>query len=248
VATRGRRIALLGALGAVLLLGAGWLWFRDSSLVAVQQVTVTGETGPDADAIHSALVASARSMTTLDVQTGRLYAAVSAYPVVRSLKVTTSFPHRMSIRVLEELPVAQIVVAGRRIAVAADGTLLHDLAAVPSSLPTIQLAAPPGGARLMDKGALQALAAARTAPRALAPRITTISVAQGPGLMVRLDNGPAIYLGDDRDLHAKWSAALAVLNDPGSAGASYVDVTDPGRPAAGVATQTSSSSSSAPGN
>ena len=50
-------------------------------------------------------------MTTLDVQTGRLYAAVSAYPVVRSLEVTTQFPHGMRIHVVERLPVAMVIVS-----------------------------------------------------------------------------------------------------------------------------------------
>lgn len=242
-ATRRRRVALLATLGVVLLLGGGWLWFRDSPLVAVEKVTVTGQNGPDARAIRSALVASARSMTTLDVQTSRLYAAVAAYPVVRSLRVRTQFPHGMRIRVIEELPVAQVVVGGRRIAVASDGTLLRDLASVPA-LPTIQLAAPPGGARVMAPGAIEELRAARTAPPDLLSRITLISEERGPGLVVRLHDGPALYLGDDRALRAKWASAVAVLGDPGSAGASYIDVTDPGRPAAGAVTQTSSSSAS----
>jgi cell division protein FtsQ len=224
---------LLATLAGVLLLGGAWLWFRDSPLVAVQKVTVTGENGPDAGAIRSALVASARSMTTLDVQTDRLYAAVSAYPVVRSLRVSSQFPHGMRIRVLEELPVAQVAVGGRRIAVASDGTLLRDLASVPA-LPEIQLAAPPGGPRLIADGALEELRAARTAPRPLLRRIALISEQRGSGLVVRLHDGPAVYLGDGHALRSKWSAAVAVLGDPGSVGAAYIDVTDPARPAAGA--------------
>jgi cell division protein FtsQ len=240
VATRRRRVALLAAIGLALALGGGWLWFRDSPLVAVQQVTVTGENGPDAVAIRSALVASARSMTTLDVQSDRLYAAVSAYPVVRSLRVSTHFPHGMRIQVIEELSVAQVVVAGHRIAVASDGTLLHDLASMPA-LPRIRLAAAPGGLRLTDERSLQELAAARAVPHPLLSRITLISLVRGRGLKAQLQDGPAVYLGDAERLHAKWAAAVAVLDDPGSAGAAYVDVTDPGRPAAGALEQSASS-------
>jgi cell division protein FtsQ len=237
MATRPRRIAAVAALGAMLALGGGWLWFRDSPLVAVQRVTVVGENGPDAGAIRSALVASARSMTTLNVQSGRLYAAVSAYPVVRSLRVSTQFPHGMRIRVIEELPVAQVVLGGRRTALASDGTLLHDLASVPT-LPTIELAGLPGGPRLVQRSALEELAAARTAPRPLRPRIMLISIVREQGLMVRLADGPMVFLGDAHSLRAKWSAAVAVLDDPGSTGASYIDVTDPRRPAAGAVTDT----------
>jgi cell division protein FtsQ len=243
--SRRARIIALSIVGAGLLLGGAWLWFRDSTLVAVQQVTVTGETGPDAGAIRSALVASARSMTTLDVQTSRLYSAVSAFPVVRSLRVTAQFPHGMRIRVIEQLPVAQVVVAGRRIAVAPDGTLLRDLAS-PGALPRIELAAPPGGPRLSDPRALESLAAARAAPGVLRSRISSIGVVAGGGLIVRLRGGPAVYLGDATQLSAKWAAAVAVLGDPGSAGTSYIDVTDPRRPAAGAVTTSTASRAASP--
>jgi cell division protein FtsQ len=219
--------------GIVLLLGGGWLWFRDSSLVAVQQVTVTGESGPDAGAIRSALLSAARGMTTLDVQTRQLYAAVSAYPVVSSLQVSTQFPHGMRIHVVEELPVAVVTADGRRVAVAADGTLLHDLARIPA-LPRIVLAVPPGGPRLNEPPALDAVYAATAAPRPLLGRITQIATTRGHGVVALLHDGPEVYLGAPTQLRRKWAAVVAVLDDPGSAGASYIDVTDPGRPAAGV--------------
>jgi cell division septal protein FtsQ len=233
VASRGRRVAVLATLTTLVVLGGGWLWFRDSSLVSVTRVTVTGENGPDAGAIRSALKASARSMTTLDVQTGRLYAAVSAFPVVESLRVTTQFPHGMCIRVIEQLPVAEVVLGGRRIAVASDGTLLHDLASLPA-LPKLALGVAPGGPRLAERRALEALAAARAAPHLLSSRIAWISLVPGRGLVARMRSGPAVYLGDASRLAAKWAAAVAVLDDPGSAGAAYIDVTDPRRPAAGA--------------
>ena len=70
-----------------------------------------------------------------------------------------------------------------------------------------------------------------------------------PGLVARLHDGPAVYLGDDQELRAKWASAVSVLGDPGSVGAAYIDVTDPRRPAAGAVTQTSSGSAgSASGN
>lgn len=231
----GRRVRLLvlALVGAGLLLGGGWLWFRDSSFVAVQNVAVTGDRGPDAAAISSALSSAARSMTTLDVQIGRLYAAVSAYTVVQSLEVSTQFPHGMRIHVIERLPVALVIVAGRREAVAADGSLLHGLSPVPI-LPRLGLAVAPGGPRLADPQSVQELAAATAAPSPLRRRISMVRLVAGPGLVASLRHGPSIYLGDATGLRAKWAAAVAVLDDPGSAGAAYIDVSDPGRPAAGV--------------
>lgn len=230
--SRRARLIALAIIGLCLLLGGAWLWFRDSSFVTVQKVSVSGESGPDAGAIRSALVGAARSMTTLDVQTGRLYAAVSAFPVVKELSVSTQFPHGMRIHVIEQLPVATVVLGGRRVAVAADGTLIHDLSTIPI-LPRLELSVPPGGPRLSDPRALESLAAASQAPRPFLSRISLISVLHGHGVVARLRDGPVIYLGDASRLKAKWAATVAVLADAGSQGASYIDVTDPSRPAAG---------------
>jgi cell division protein FtsQ len=230
---RRTRLTILALLVVAVLGGGGWLWFRDSSFVAVQKVTVTGESGPDAAAISSALQSSARSMTTLDVQIARLYAAVAAYPVVQSLKVTTQFPHGMVIRVIERPPVAMVIVAGHREAVSADGSLLHDLTPAPA-LPRIGLAVPPGGPRLSDPQTLEELAAVTAAPRPIRARIVIMRLVAGPGLVASIRHGPAIYLGDATQLRAKWASAAAVMADPGSVGASYIDVSDPRRPAAGA--------------
>lgn len=231
----GRRLRLMAlvlvALGIVL--AGGWLWFRDSSFVSVKTVTVSGQSGPDAAAIRSALVTAARNMTTLDVDMGQLRTAVSPYPAVKSLQVSTDFPHGMRIHVVEELPVGVIQLGGRTIAVASDGTLLRDMQSAPS-LPTIKESVPPGGPRLTDPGARAAVAALAAAPYQLLSRISQIQTAAPHGLVAQLRAGPEVYLGDPSELTQKWSAAVAVLSDSGSSGAAYIDVSDPRRPAAGA--------------
>ncbi len=227
------RLSLLGLVVAAALAGGGWLWFQDSSFVAVEHVMVTGQSGPDAGAIQAALVSAARSMSTLDVQPARLYGAVSAFPVVKRLEVRTQFPHTMRIAVIERLPVAVVSAGGSSVGVSADGTILRDLARLPA-LPRIRLPVPPGGPRVTQPSVLSSLAAASAAPRALLFRISSISTSALHGLMAQLRGGPVVYLGTPTNLAAKWSALLAVLANPGSDGASYIDVTDPGRPAAGA--------------
>ena len=54
-------------------------------------------------------------------------------------------------------------------------------------------------------------------------------------MIVQLRNGPQLYFGPTAQLARKWTAAVAVLQNKGSAGAAYIDVTDPQRPAAGAA-------------
>ena len=67
-------------LAALPLLAGGWLWLRDSSLVAVEHVRVSGVHGPEATAIEAALTGAARHMSTLDVHAGALRAAVAPFP------------------------------------------------------------------------------------------------------------------------------------------------------------------------
>jgi cell division protein FtsQ len=221
-----------GILVVVVLLGGAWLWLRDSSLVSVRQVSVTGESGPDAARIRSALLSAARNMTTLHVRTDHLRMAVAPFPIVKDLRVTTQFPHGMRIRVLERIPVGAVQVSGRTIAVAGDGTLLHD-ATPPPTLPSIPLRVTPGGTRLSDPNALGAVALLAAAPSPMLQRISQVTTVVAHGLVAQLRAGPSIYFGDHSRLAAKWIAVTSVLADAGSAGALYIDVTDPERPAAG---------------
>jgi cell division protein FtsQ len=225
-------VRVVALVTAVLVLAGGvWLWLRDSSLVAIKHVTVTGASGPDAARIRSALDAAARNMTTLDVHMDTLNTVVEPFPVVKGLEVSTQFPHGMKIRVIEEVPVGAITFDGRRIAVAADDTLLHDLRASPN-LPSIPMRVAPGGVRVSGATG-QAVAVLAAAPAQLRSHVSEVTSTSTAGLVAQLRHGPSIYLGNDGHLRQKWTAAAAVLADSGSIGALYIDVTDPSRPAAG---------------
>lgn len=235
ISPRRLRLAALIAVLAALASAGGWYLLRDSSVVSVDHVTVTGASGSDASAIREALDSAARRMTTLDFQTARLRAAVSQFPEIKGLQVTTHFPHGIVIHVIELLPVGVVKMAGREIAVTGDGTLLPN-APLTGSLPVIPIAEPPSGGRLSPGWARGAASVLAAAPRRVLPRLLDAMTIAGHGLVVQIRNGPGIYFGEATDLSAKWLAALAVLADPGSQGASYVDVTDPERATAGVTT------------
>ncbi|MBV9415206.1 MAG: hypothetical protein JO363_09540, partial [Solirubrobacterales bacterium] len=126
-----------------------------------------------------------------------------------------------------------------------DGTLLHEVNA--GSLPIIPVRVLPGGSRVTDGAALQALALLSDAPHGLLDRIQQVASEASHGLVVQLRSGPAIYFGDGTELVAKWVAATEVLADPSSAGATYLDVTDPARPGAGVSEQAVTAAGLSPG-
>lgn len=241
----GNRLALRTAvtvLVAVPLLGGGWLWLRDSSLVSVRHVHITGVHGTDAIEIRTALDDAATRMTTMDFNPAALRSAVSSFAIVGALHVSTSFPHTVSISVIERPPVAALQSAGQRTAVAADGTVLGP-AWLSSALPLVTGSVePPAGARLREAAALEAVAVLGAAPATFAPFV--VRVYTGPeGLTLAMRNGLLVYFGNATRPHAKWLSLARVLASPSAAGALYVDVRLPERPAAGFSSPSSSSSS-----
>ncbi|HUB74095.1 MAG TPA: FtsQ-type POTRA domain-containing protein [Solirubrobacteraceae bacterium] len=226
------RIALIAALIALPLLGGGWLWLRHSSLVAVEHVKVSGVHGGDASAIEAALREAAKGMSTLDVQQGKLRAAVASYPVVGELRVHASFPHGLRIQVVEQPPVAVLSAGGAQTAVAADGVVLgtqHVSGALPQLAGPVQLTP---GEHVRDAKLVAALTVLGAAPQALR-NSTERAFSGSKGLTLVMHGGLRAYFGDATRTHAKWAALARVLADPGSAGATYVDVRVPERPAAG---------------
>jgi cell division protein FtsQ len=238
------RIALLAVLIALALLGGGWTLLRHSSLTAIEHVRVQGLVavhGADTGAIEAALTGAAHGMSTLDVKPAALRAAVASYPIVRSVRAQAKFPHGLRIEVVEQPPVAALVTAGgARTAVAVDGVVLGP-GYLSSSLPVLNVGRaawagvlPAVGESVRGAQLLTALTVLGAAPPPLARVVT--HVYWGPkGLTVVLGNRLLACFGDATRPHAKWLSLIRVLADPSSAGAAYIDVRLPERPAAGFA-------------
>ena len=218
---------------ACLVLAAGYhFWLRDSSLVAVERVQVTGVTSADAARIRAALTTAGRSMTTLHVDREALDRAVAGYPVVRRLDVQPDFPHGLSVKVVEYRPAAIAVSDAGRVPVAGDGTILRGVK-VEGSLPTVTVDGALGTGFLVDRGALGAAAVAGGAPAVLRGRIADVVRRGDDGYVAELRDGPELIFGPAIQLRAKWAAAARVLADLEARGASYVDLRIPDRPAVG---------------
>ncbi len=219
---------LVLAVLCALWLGVG----RNLPLFQVQRVTVAGLAGRAAPAVQTALVLTARQMTTTDFSTARLRSAIAGYAGIARLEVHTRFPHAVVIDVVERQPLARLDVNGTIVAVSSDDRVLGGLAPAPS-LPLIRSRVSPDRGRVSDpltRSELQVLAAA---PPALLRDVYTIRQSS-EGLTVRLRHGPLIYFGAATLPHAKWDSAAVVLASSTSRGARYIDVALPGRPAAAV--------------
>jgi cell division protein FtsQ len=223
------------ALTVVALVFGGLYMFvlRDLGLVAVQKVQVTGlANSRDSARATAALQQAARKSTTLHVDHRALAAVTAEYPVIKSIAVHTNFPTGMRIDVLQQRPAALLLAGGRRIAVAGDGSILAD---VPhTGLPTVRVA---GGSvpdkRLTPSGTLDAVRMAGGAPAALTPSLQSVTRQGDKGWVIQMHDGPDLIFGPATRIAFKWEAAARVLADRDAAGADYIDLRIPDRPAAG---------------
>ncbi len=168
-----RSRAVFGTAALLVIVGSFGFWLRTSSLVRVKQVTVTGIEGRQAGAIRDSLTIAARDMTTLAVDDNALRDAVSAYPVVRSLRASADFPHRLRIDVNAYEPVAAVQSGGGSpTAVASDGTLLRGTTT--KSLPVVGIKHMPGGGRVKDEKVLRAIRLVAAAPAPLRRRVERV--------------------------------------------------------------------------
>lgn len=223
----GRRAGVLAI--ALVVLAAGYmLWLRDSSLVAVERVSVTGaEREP---AVEAALAAAATEMTTLHVDEDALRAAVADEPSVLALDATPDFPHGLAIEVDVRRPVAYLEANGGTI-LAGDGVVLDSGVERPEGVPAVE----------SDEGVVEgraggaALALARVlgaSPEVLLAEAESARITDD-GPVVSVGPGIELRFGDPSQAELKWSAAAAILADPDLDGAGYIDLSVPSRPVIG---------------
>jgi cell division protein FtsQ len=233
VPARTRRRALALAVAATVLFALYMLVLRDVGLVAVHRVQVTGLIGRDAARASAALEEAARRSTTLHVDRRALDAARDRFPSIRAIRVQTDFPHGMHVTVIEQRPAAMLVMGARRIPVAGDGSILSALP-VTEPLPVVKV--DPGAIpsrRLTPSGTLDAVRVAGGAPALLTPRLSKVSREGKKGWTIQVTDGPQLIFGSATRLADKWAAAVRVLADRDAAGADYIDLRIPDRPAAG---------------
>lgn len=208
----------------------GWFWLRDSSLVRVNEVTITGVSGPQAAEVRQALTDAAERMSTLNVEPGKLVDAVRQFPIVAGVKVHPHLLHKLDVVVQQRVAVGALANGDRRLAVADDGTILEGT--LTQGLPLVPVSSPPGGRVLVEPEALRMVALLGAAPSALRDRVTRVAFGEH-GLTAHISDGPDLYFGPAARLRAKWTAVARVLADPSSRGATYLDLRVPERPAAG---------------
>lgn len=215
------RPLLVAALVVVVLATSGWLLYF-SSVVTVESVEVSG---------NSAAVSSKSIQKVAEVPLGEqlirvdldaIQARVERMDAVASAEVSRSWPHAISIRVTERVPIAVVLIDGREKALAADGVAFdRKKSLLPPDLPLIETALNVNAATLGEAArvvlSLRADIAARV-ERIKAESIDRISLVLAGGITVEWGSA------EDSENKAK---VLAILLDED---VKEIDVSVPGRP------------------
>lgn len=228
------RSAVAGVALLALALG-GYAVLRTSSAFAIRHIVVGGASPKVAADVRRAL-APFRGRSLLGLDGAELARRVDALPSVVSVGYDRSFPHTLRLTVVAEQPVA----------VLHRGTETWLLSARGRVITKIPTGTHPGLARiwLPRKGRVEvgetllsepALVSARAVALAtrFPLRVATASLAHGE-LTFHLRSGLLLYLGEPNDIRLKLAIVRRALHRL-PAGATYLDVSLPGRPVAGTA-------------
>lgn len=222
---------LLAMLACLLLMAGTWLLLRNSSLVAVEKVEVTGLSGYYDRAARRAIVAEAQLMTTMNVDEQRLADVAAQFVDVSAIQTDSDFPHGLSIHVVVRRPVAVAKIGGTMVGLTGNGVILSDAQNL-AGLPRIEISGPISRGHVTDAKAVEAVTVLSAAPDVLLRQVKAVKWGTR-GLSVVLEKGLVIYFGGKSLAAAKWKAVAAVLAAKSSKGAHYIDVRIPDRPALG---------------
>lgn len=231
---RGRRLRLLVVAGILVVLGlaAGYrFWLRDSSLVAIRDLTIRGIDPRDEQQkpVEEAVRLAVGQMTTLDPQPDRLDRELSRFPRVADARMETSFPRAATVTLSMRRDGSRMGSGGDEKLIATDGTVLGAAGDRGADLPEIRGGEPPAEGRLEGRDLAQALVLGGV-PGKLRPYVRSSRFGEG-GVEVTLSNGLVLAFGEPVQIAQKWRAAAAVIADPNLTDAVYVDLAVPRRPA-----------------
>lgn len=226
--SRAPRTYLIVLLACLLAMGFGFLWLRDSSLVEVRSVNVSGLTGSDPKDLVQAIERTAKGMTTLHIDNRALARLADRYPAIKEIRADPSLPNKMSLRVVHHTLIAQVPASRGKAVVTAEGSLVRDIKG--AHLPRISVGQKVSGDRMTGRSARASLALLVAAPSAWRKQVKVVYVGQR-GLVAVMRVGPKIYFGEGTDPERQWRAAARLLAEPSIRNASYIDVSSPGRAA-----------------
>ncbi|UQX87186.1 FtsQ-type POTRA domain-containing protein [Jatrophihabitans telluris] len=208
-----RRWLWIGALVFTVVLAVWVVAF--SSLLGVSTVQVTGTRLLSPGQIRaSAAIRPGTPLVRLD--TAAIERRVAKLPVVRSVRVSTSYPSTVTIAITERVGVGYRMLAGATVEVDVDDVAFRTLSSTPKALPVLISS----GSDALDSEIAQVSGALNGPVRSSVARISALS-AEAVTLVLR-DGRTVLWGGMDGNAD-KARLLPALLGRPGS----YFDISDP---------------------
>lgn len=218
---RRARPYLVAALVALLVATGVWLVYF-SSLVTVEDVEVSGTSATltSARVEKAAAVPMGEQLARVDLDAIR--ARVEGIDAVVSAEVSRSWPHGISITVLERVPIAVVSTGGKELALGADGIpFARKASQLPKGLPRVEAALDVNAATLAE--AARVVLALRAD---IAARVQLVKAASVDNITLQLTGGVTVQWGSAAESENK-AQVLAILLDKD---VKEIDVSVPGRP------------------
>jgi cell division protein FtsQ len=211
-----RRVVLL-LLVVALVGGAGWLVFV-SSVLAVERVEVSGVHTVSTERIsRAAAVPLGEPLARVNVD--RVRERVEDVPVVARADVGRSWPHTVSVEVVERTPVAVVRQGGELRLIDAEGVMYRTVASPRRGLPVVTVGPDP-------QTLPSAAAVVADLPRPLARRVSHVRAATIDSIELRLRDGRSVVWGSAESSELKAEVLASLLRRR----ASVYDVSVPGAP------------------
>jgi cell division septal protein FtsQ len=224
-------VLLAWIVAAIALLAGLFMLVRNTPLVEVREVAVTGLSEDYDESTRSAVIDEARNMTTLNFSVDRIKEAAAEFADVSSVEVTRHIPHGVSIDVQIRRPVLLARVSGKTVLLAQTGEVMDVRYAAPG-LPKLDVTGRVVDGRLAGGKGLSAVKVLGAAPQALMAKVKNIRFGK-LGVVVGMDGGLDLYFGSAKGATRKWQDAATVLASGKASGAAYLDLRVPGRVAIG---------------
>jgi cell division protein FtsQ len=206
-ARRGRsryRAAFFALAAAALIAAAVWVLYG-SRLLVVRSIEVTGtHLVPKSEVLAAAGIPD--GLPLMRVNTGAVASRVDRITRVQSAQVTKSWPDGVVITIRERTPALAVPVAGGFDLVDPSGVVVQQVTKQPRRLPQFV----PTGSLPGNAGVRAAASVVRELPRALAGRVTSVTVPTPDAVTLHLSGGVTVDWGGP-GLAAQKARVLAIL-------------------------------------
>ncbi len=230
-ASHRRRTRRRVALAATVAVFAGAAALAFSPVADLDRVVVTGTSQLDDDEVaRIAGLEPGRALLAIDLATAR--DRLRADPGVAAAAVEREWPGTVRVSIVEERPVAAVLVGDGARVVAVSGRVLR-AGIAPDGLPLVELAGvevPEEGERLDERAARVVALLADLRPE-LAGQLVGVRLDESGDLQLDVDGGASVRFGPLEDVPAKLLAIETVFDRVVQECLAVLDVREPTRPA-----------------